>query len=507
MACVNDFASITFARLGRGFLCAGALLLALTPAQAADVKVVADTLTLHADRTPLRDILQEIHNAGIVVRIDDRINPPITVTFDKRNLRDALDRLLEDYDYALVSTVIDGPAGRTKRVSEINVYVPGDRRALKPLADPGTALSRAQVPFNKKSILCLKDEVLIRLKKGTSLDAFRALLSGIGGTVVDALRATGVYRVHLAPGSDLADVLKALAENPLVDRAEPNLVYRPVDNVRSDSAGAADGGSTPQVRRNKDGEAAPVAVLDTGLLASAGLKDCVVASLDAVVPDRPLSDSAGHGTQMALLASGAAVPMGANAGVSPDGVPIIPIRAFDDNGYASGFALMNSLTFALDNGARVISMSWGSPVDSAFFDDAVAYAAQRGAVLVAAAGNEPTGQPIYPAGCSNVIAVSALASDGTFWPQSNYGGFVSLAAPGFASFPVGYKGPAGTYAGTSVSTAYAANILAQYFAKHPDATPAQASAALTQALTHADPSAAHSDIGRLDSQAVTTFLK
>lgn len=488
-------------------MCVGVAVAAALLSEAADVKVVDDTLSLHVDQTPLKDILQEVQNAGIVIRIDDRINPRITADFDKQELRTALERLLANYDYAMVSTVIDGPAGRIKRISELNVYVPGDRRSLKPLADRSSSRPHVQLPFDNRTVLCVKDEVLLRLKKGVSLEAFRALLSRIGGTVMESLPTAGIYRIHLAPGSNLADVLKMLAESPLVDRAEPNFIYRPVEPVRSDSPATTDGASARSVRRNKAGEAAPVAVLDSGLMASAGLGDSVVAWLDALAPDRPPGDSAGHGTQMALLASGASVPVGAGAGEGFDGVPIIPIRAFDDNGYASSFALMRSMMFAIDNGARVISMSWGSSVDSAFLDEAIAYANQRGAVLVAAAGNEPTGQPMYPAACSNVIAVAALSANGTFWAQSNYGSFVSLAAPGFASFPVGYKGPPGMYAGTSVSTAYTANLMARYFAKHPDATASQATVALTQALTHPASTAAHSDIGQLDSQAAATFLK
>jgi hypothetical protein len=191
------------------------------------------------------------------------------------------------------------------------------------------------------------------------------------------------------------------------------------------------------------------------------------------------------------------------------GVPIIPIRAFDDNGYASEFALMQSMVFALDNGARVINMSWGSDSGSGFIDEAVAYADQQGAILVAAAGNEPTGRPIYPAACSNVVAVAALDAEGKMWPRSNYGAFVTLAAPGEAAFPVGYKGPAGQYAGTSVATAFTANALARYLALHPDATAREAVAALNRSLTRVEASEGvkHPEIGRFDNRALATLLK
>ena len=129
--------------------------------------------------------------------------------------------------------------------------------------------------------------------------------------------------------------------------------------------------------------------------------------------------------------------------------------------------------------------------------------------MVAAAGNEPTGKPYYPAACPNVVAVSALTPNGDVWPSSNYGSFVRMSAPAFADLPVGYNGPAGTYAGTSIATAYTANAIARYLALHPSATAAQAVTALTQSLTPAgsgvgDP---HYGAGKLDGSALAAYLK
>ncbi len=469
-----------------------------------EVRLVADLLSVHAKQVPLQEILGKLQEAGIRVRMDPRVNPVVTADFDRRDLRGGIEELLADCDYALFSSLIEGPAGSFRRISEINVYLRGDRRALKPLPGVDENLVRAQAPLHSNVIACVKNEVLIRLKKDVSQAAFRALLTRMGGTVVESLPRLGIYRIRLAPGSNLVDILNALAEDPLVDQAEPNLVYRPVipSRVEDGKPTVSRGTSVPA----KGGAA--VAVLDTGLRSDAGLGDRVLASLDALAPDRPLGDAAGHGTQMALIAAGLTVPDGGEeAGISP-GISIIPIRAFDDNGYASGFSLMQSLSFALDHGARVISMSWGSETDSGFLDDAMSYAAGRGAVLVAAAGNEPTGRPMYPAANDHVIAVAALAPDGSLWSQSNYGDFVELAAPSFASFPVGYKGPPGTYAGTSVATAFTANALARYFTLHPDATAGQAVEALKAALSKdaSGATSARSGMGHLDSRALAVLL-
>jgi subtilisin family serine protease len=103
-------------------------------------------------------------------------------------------------------------------------------------------------------------------------------------------------------------------------------------------------------------------------------------------------------------------------------------------------------------------------------ESALDYARSKGLIVVASAGNEPTGKPVYPAAFPSVIGVGALAPDGKSWENSNYGDFVSVYAPGFATLPVGYKGDPGAYAGTSISAAYAANVIADYLSEHPEAT-------------------------------------
>ena len=88
---------------------------------------------------------------------------------------------------------------------------------------------------------------------------------------------------------------------------------------------------------------------------------------------------------------------------------------------------------------------------------------------MAAAGNAPTGKPVYPAAYDHVIGVGALTPNGDTWDQSNYGEFVAVSAPGLADLPVGYNGDPGIYAGTSIATAYTARRVASILNQNPDA--------------------------------------
>jgi len=463
--------------------------------------MAADVLSLHAKDTPLRDILTQFQEAGVKVAIDERISPLITVRFENREIGDGIKRLLADCDYALTWQTIDGPAGKMRRISEIFVYKPGNRRPipLLPAPSPITIENRTS---QTNIIICLKNEVLLRLRPGTTKEQLLALLRDTGTTVMDSIPTLGLYRLHFTPETTLADVLNSLAQNPLVARAEPNQIYRSLSPVKS-----ADTQTAGTLHTLQCGTGPAVAILDSGFTPSAALEKAVVATLDATAPGTPISDPVGHGTQMALIASGAITPEGNTFSLDTQSSSIIPIRTMDEKGITSGFTLMQSMIFALDQGARVINMSWGSETDSPFFNDAIAYAQQRGAVLVAAAGNEPTGRPLYPAAIPEVLAVAALSSDGSLWDQSNYGSFVELAAPGFANMPVGYKGPPGIYGGTSIAAAYTARVIAQYFAAHPKASASEAISSLNQALSHPGNGVSHPEIPRLDTIAVSGYLK
>ena len=247
-------------------------------------------------------------------------------------------------------------------------------------------------------------------------------------------------------------------------KAEPNYAYPIPEPLEAPALG-----ESASVNISAPEGAVVIAVLDTGLDPDSVPQEYVLSSFDALDPDEPISDSLGHGTQMALIAAGVVKPYGARP-ESDSQTPVIPIRVFDDNGYTSSFTIMSSIDFALKNGARVMSLSWGSETRSDFLESALNYARSKGLLIVASAGNEPTGKPVYPAAYPSVIGVGALGPDGKSWEKSNHGDFVSVYAPGFATLPVGYKGDPGAYAGTSISAAFVANVIADYLSEHPNAS-------------------------------------
>ncbi|MEO5616774.1 MAG: S8 family serine peptidase, partial [Candidatus Eisenbacteria bacterium] len=113
---------------------------------------------------------------------------------------------------------------------------------------------------------------------------------------------------------------------------------------------------------------------------------------------------------------------------------IMPLRVFDSAGVASNAAITDAIGYAIDNGARVISMSFGAPDQPGlpeFFQALIDVANAAGVVCVAAAGNDGVDTPItYPAGCAHVISVGATTDTNERAGFSNWGPWVDVAAPG-----------------------------------------------------------------------------
>jgi subtilisin family serine protease len=136
-------------------------------------------------------------------------------------------------------------------------------------------------------------------------------------------------------------------------------------------------------------------------------------------------DDHGHGTHTA----GTIAAVG-NNGVGVVGVTwsseIMSLKFLDNTGNGTDLAAAQAIRYAADHGARVSNNSWGGASNDQTLYDAINYGGSKGEIFVAAAGNSATNTdvtPNYPSAfnLSNIIAVAAIASDGSLASFSNYG--------------------------------------------------------------------------------------
>ncbi len=152
-----------------------------------------------------------------------------------------------------------------------------------------------------------------------------------------------------------------------------------------------------------------------------------------------------HGTHTSGLAVAAT---NNGTGISSIGFDckLIAIKAGADADGGQGVsAMFEGITWAADNGAHVISMSFGGPSYFQTMQMIVDYAYNKGCVLVGAAGNNGDGSEDpnnvnyvgYPAACNHVIAVGATNGNDVAASFSEYGTWIDVMAPG------GYKNDGG----------------------------------------------------------------
>ncbi len=188
--------------------------------------------------------------------------------------------------------------------------------------------------------------------------------------------------------------------------------------------------------------------------------------------DRDPDDFGGHGTHTS--GSAAAVT---NNGIGVAAInwnaTIMPVRV----GYLAkvGGGLIawgyKGILYAVENGADVISLSWGSGIYSKVGQDVINYAWEQDVIIVAAAGNGSTSDQHYPAAYDHVYAVAATEStNDNLAGWSNFGDWVGICAPGSAILSTTPNDTYSFYSGTSMSTPIVAGAAALLWAKYPSAT-------------------------------------
>ncbi|MGX7681472.1 S8 family peptidase [Jatrophihabitans sp. DSM 45814] len=212
------------------------------------------------------------------------------------------------------------------------------------------------------------------------------------------------------------------------------------------------------------------------------------------------SDDFSHGTAMASLIA-ASPGYGDIEGLAPAAkiLPIsVPLRGVVRQGTPTANATSQAVRYAADHGAKIISMSLGGFVDAAedpdpcpgMLQDAVTYALQKGALVVAASGNSgQSGSPVEEPGvCLGVISVGAVDASSTVTSFSSRHPYLTVVAPGDDIATLSkVSGRAFVGGGTSQATAITSAALAVIWSKFPTATNQQILSRLLGSVTDLGP--------------------
>jgi thermitase len=279
--------------------------------------------------------------------------------------------------------------------------------------------------------------LLVHLDSGSTPEMRSALVAQMGGELVTwmpqinvAEISVPVYQSAMAASLPMvANELVTYAENDMVveaaavfsdpDLSDETMSYG-LDHVQALDAWNVITGSQEII----------IAVIDSGIkLDHPEFAGRLVAGYDFVNNDDQPDDDMGHGTHVAgILSAGLNNGQGV-AGVCPN-CRLMPVKVLNQNNMGTWSQLAQGILFATDNGAQVINLSLGATVPSETLAAAVEYAQAHGVIVVAAAGNNGTDAPFYPAALDGVIAVGATNAAGERWTRSNYGTFVDIVAPG-----------------------------------------------------------------------------
>ena len=341
-------------------------------------------------------------------------------------------------------------------------------------------------------------QLLVRFRSAVPNQRAAQVLAARDVSPMGKVPALGVHVLRLPPTLSVEHAVEIFNRLPEVEYAEPNYILKAVqvNDPGLDHQWAPQQIDTPLAWSVTTGNSSvTIAVIDSGIdyrhseLApnmwanpneipdngqdddSNGYVDDIY-GWDFINNDADPLDDLFHGTHVSGIAAAAANGnTDGLVGICPD-CKLMAVKVLDASGSGPLDVVANGITYAADQGARVINLSLGGTIGTATLQNAIDYAWNAGAVVVAAAGNNGLEQDFYPAAYANAIAVASTNSDDYRSCYSNYGDFVDVAAPGetiYSTLPLDANGndDYGVKSGTSMASPHVAGLAGLLFSQNP----------------------------------------
>ena len=322
---------------------------------------------------------------------------------------------------------------------------------------PAEPIKKASIidPETNRKVSVVAGEILVKFKPEVKEETIDKINEKFRVEIKKKLRIKNIYLLKVPPTRTINEMLKEYKENRNVEYAEPNYIRKafrtPDDPQYPANQWGIDQIQAPQAWDTETGkESVVIAILDTGvdhnhedLAGNMWTDSNGYHGYDYVNIDNDPDDdhSQSHGTHCAGIAAAVTDNATGIAGVSWKS-KIMSVKVLDEFGEGTLFDEIAGIDYAVDNGADIISMSFGTidypPIPNGGERNAINDAYNKGCLLVAASGNDNQPYVAYPAAYDNVIAVGAT-DDGDercdsvdWWPGygSNYGEELDVMAPG-----------------------------------------------------------------------------
>jgi len=308
-----------------------------------------------------------------------------------------------------------------------------------------------------------------------------------------------IYRITFTNFAKINELVDKLSELGIIEFAEKEPIYKtgfvPNDTFHTgtntwyhDLVGAENAWNISLGSNN-----VKVAIVDNAVFAGHSdlttyLQRDVSDNDNDATPPQDYSTNSGwsHGTHVAGLATADINNATGIASLGGD-VELIGVKATPNSGSSGSiYDSYDGVQWACQNGANVVSMSFGSASQSGAFQNLIN--AYPSVIFMAAAGNDGNTTLQYPAAYNNVICVGSVDGNDSRSSFSNYNGgtqWVDICSPG--GFTNGgllstvYTTGGNNYAkmaGTSMATPYAAGLVGLMLSINPAMTPAAVEACL-----------------------------
>lgn len=316
--------------------------------------------------------------------------------------------------------------------------------------------------------------LIVRHKSDPATPAAAQALGRHGARVRRRLGSLGISVVEV-PETEIDAVMQSLRADPQFESVEYDYYAQPAA-VPNDPSFVSQW-HLAKIQASSawnitTGNSTPVAVIDTGVDSThPDLAGRILPGWNFVSNTSNTADASGHGTAVAgTIAAVANNALGVSGGTWQN--PILPLVVVDANNYASYSNIAAAIQYAVDHGARVINASLGGTAASTALQSAVDYAWNHNAIVIAAALNNSSSTPVYPAACTHAVAVSATDENDLLAGFSDFGSWITVAAPGNNILTTMKGGGYGYWWGTSLATPVVSSVAALAVAAYPAMTSA-----------------------------------